>query len=163
MARKAFYSFHFDGDHWRASQVRQIGAIEGNAELSDNDWEAVKRKGDGAIEAWIDGQLSGRSCVIVLVGAHTAGRKWIKYEIRKAWELSKGVVGIRIHKLLNSKGDASSAGANPFAEFKVGDKALSTIVALYDPPGADSKAVYKSIADNIGGLVESAITTRSNY
>jgi hypothetical protein len=35
---KVFFSFHFDLDHWRASQVRNMGLLEGNAELSDNDW-----------------------------------------------------------------------------------------------------------------------------
>jgi hypothetical protein len=72
MARKVFYSFHFDNDHWRASQVRNMGALEGNSELSDNDWEAVKRGGDAAIQRWIDGQMLGRSCAVVLVGSETA-------------------------------------------------------------------------------------------
>ena len=163
MARRVFFSFHFDGDHWRASQVRQIGSLEGSDELSDNDWEAVKKKGDRAIEAWIDGQLQGRSCAIVLVGSATAGRPWINYEIKRAWEMKKGLVGIRIHKLLNSKGMSSSPGSNPFSAYNVGNASMSSIVTLYDPPGADSKAVYKSISDNIGSLVEAAIVTRNGY
>ena len=39
MARKCFYSFHYQPDNVRASQVRNIGAIEGNQPVSDNDWE----------------------------------------------------------------------------------------------------------------------------
>ena len=163
MARKVFYSFHFDGDHWRASTVRQIGAIEGNAELSDNDWEAVKKKGNAAIEKWITDQMSGRSCVIVLVGAGTAGRQWINYEIKKAWELKKGLVGIRINRLLNANSQTSSAGADPFAGFNVNGTSLSSIVTLYNPPGADSKAVYKSISDNISDLCEKALAIRARY
>src|SRR5262249_44443871 len=126
MARKVFFSFHFDGDHWRASQVRQIGSLEGNDELSDNDWEAVKKKGNAAVENWINGQLSGRSCAIVLVGAATAGRQWIDYEIKKAWELKKGLVGIRIHKLLNSKSQPATPGANPFSAFNLNGTPLSS-------------------------------------
>jgi hypothetical protein len=49
MARRAFFSFHFDADNWRASQVRNIRAIEGNPPTSDNDWETVKKGGDAAI------------------------------------------------------------------------------------------------------------------
>ena len=30
MARKAFFSFHYQPDNWRVSQVRNIGVIEGN-------------------------------------------------------------------------------------------------------------------------------------
>src|SRR5579862_8725184 len=74
MARKAFYSFHYNPDNWRASQVRNMGAIEGNAAVSDNDWETVTKGGDAAIEKWIAGQLKGRSCTVVLVGKDTAGR-----------------------------------------------------------------------------------------
>ena len=53
MARRAFYSFHYAPDAWRASTVRNIGAIEGNRPATDNDWEAVKRGGDDAIKRWI--------------------------------------------------------------------------------------------------------------
>ena len=38
MARKAFYSFHYKNDNWRASTVRNIGSVEGNKPASDNDW-----------------------------------------------------------------------------------------------------------------------------
>jgi hypothetical protein len=163
MTRKVFFSFAFKDDYWRASQVRQIGSLEGNSELSDNDWEAVKKKGDAAVEAWIEGQFSGRSCAIVLVGSSTAGRPWINYELKRAWALKKGLVGIRINKLLNKLSEPSAAGANPFAGFNVKGTSLSSIVTLYDPPGADSKATYKSISDNIEKLVEAAITIRNRY
>jgi len=34
MARAVFYSFHYKPDNWRASKVRQMGALEGNQLLS---------------------------------------------------------------------------------------------------------------------------------
>lgn len=40
--------------------------------------------GDPAIEAWIDAEMNGRTCAIVLIGNGTANRKWINYEITKA-------------------------------------------------------------------------------
>ena len=73
--RRVFYSFHYIPDNWRASQVRNIGTVEGNKPASDNDWESITKKGDAAIKEWIDGQLSGRSCCVVLVGEKTANRK----------------------------------------------------------------------------------------
>ncbi len=36
MARKVFFSFHYKPDNGRASQVRNIGAIEGSQAVSDN-------------------------------------------------------------------------------------------------------------------------------
>src|SRR5947209_3168863 len=99
MARKVFFSFHYKPDNWRASQVRNMGLVEGNVPVSDNDWETVTRGGDNAIKKWIDDQLKGRSCAVVLVGANTAGRKWINYEITESWNSGKGLLGIHIHNL----------------------------------------------------------------
>ena len=68
MVRKVFYSFHYRPDSWRASQVRNIGGIEGNSPASDNDWETLTKGGDGAIKRWIASQMQGRTCTVVLVG-----------------------------------------------------------------------------------------------
>lgn len=162
MARKAFYSFHYKGDSHRASQVRNIGVIEGNQSVSPNDWESLKRQGDAAVKAWIAKEMTGKSCVVVLVGTETARRPWISYEIEKGWNDGKGVVGIRIHKLKNLDGYTASPGADPFAGFTLTDgRPMSSVVKLYDPPGADSKQAYAWIANNIEAAVEEAITIRN--
>ena len=160
MKRKTFFSFHFANDSWRASQVRNIGALEGNEPVSDNDWEEVKKKGDKAIENWIDNQLKGRSCTVVLIGAETANRKWIKYEIKKSWELEKGVVGIKIHNLKDQNGNQSVEGKNPFEQFSIGGINMSKIVKVYNPPYSVSTNVYDYIKNNIAGWVEEAIKIR---
>ena len=87
MGRKAFFSFHFQNDVIRASQVRNMGVLEGNEPVSDNSWETVKKQGDAAVKKWIDNEMYGRSCVVVLVGAQTASRPWVKYEIEKGCDL----------------------------------------------------------------------------
>lgn len=163
MARRVFYSFHYKPDNWRASQVRNIGAIEGNKPVSDNDWETVTKGGDKAIERWISDQMTGRSCVVVLIGSGTAGRKWINHEIVKGWDAGKGVLGIYIHRLKDSGGEASTKGANPFdyiTHAPTEDK-LSSIVKVYDPPGATSTDVYNHIKDNIEAWIDKAIEIRS--
>ena len=85
MKRQVFYSFHYKNDVMRVAQIRNIGAIEGNKPVSENEWEEVKKKGNQAIEKWIDDNMQNRSCVIVLVGEETSNRQWVKYEIEKAW------------------------------------------------------------------------------
>lgn len=45
MTRKCFYSFHYEPDNWRASQIREMGSLEGNRPATDNDWEEVKKGG----------------------------------------------------------------------------------------------------------------------
>src|SRR4051794_20658503 len=113
MARRIFHSFRYSYDWFRVQTIRQIGAIEGQKLLSSNGWEEVKKKGDKAIQAWIDEQLRGRSCVVVLIGNATAGRRWVNYEMKKGWADGKGVVGVHIHRLKNSKKEQGTKGANP--------------------------------------------------
>lgn len=72
MPRKTFFSFHYKPDCSRAAQVRNMGMVDGNVPVSDNDWESVTRGGEDAIKRWIAGQLEGRSCTVVLVGQNTA-------------------------------------------------------------------------------------------
>lgn len=163
MARRAFYSFHYKPDNWRASQVRQMGVLEGNSPCSDNDWETITRGGDAAIQRWIDNQLDGKSCAIILVGTNTAGRKWIDYEIKKAWTDGKGVFGIHVHNLKDLSGDQCTKGANPFTSFTVGSTSLSSIVKCHDPPYSDSKAAYGYIKTNLEAWIETAITIRGQH
>ncbi|MEV4291101.1 TIR domain-containing protein [Nonomuraea bangladeshensis] len=163
MARKVFYSFHYVPDNWRAATVRNAGVVEGNHPISDNDWEQVKAGGDTAIQAWIDKQFIGKSCAVVLIGSQTAGRKWINYEISKAWKDGKGVVGVYIHNLKNVEGKQTSKGRNPFSDFTLGGVALSSVVRAYDPPFTLSTYVYDHIKTNLEGWVEEAIEIRGRY
>ena len=164
MARRVFYSFHYKPDSWRASQVRNMGVIEGNRPVSDNDWEEITGAGDRAIEKWIADQMDGKSCAVVLIGANAAGRKWINYEIIKSWNDKKGVLGIYIHNLQDSGGKQSTKGRNPFDDITVGKTtSLSKIVKAYDPPSYVSTYVYNHIKENLAGWVDEAIRIRDNY
>ena len=164
--RQVFYSFHYKPDNWRAAQVRNIGVVEGNAPASDNDWETIKGRGGDAIRRWINAQMRGRSCTIVLVGSNTAGRKWIEYEIKKSWQDGKGVAGIYIHELLDQEGKVSVKGKNPFNNIVISttqrDMILSERVKCYYPRGDDSKEKYAWISNNLSAIVEKAIKIRNN-
>jgi len=98
-----------------------MGVIEGNPPASVNDWETVKCKGDKAIKDWIDQNMNYRSCVIVLVGEETANRKYVQYEIEKAWKDGKGLLGIYIHNLICPNNGKCRQGANPFDSFTFKD------------------------------------------
>jgi Thoeris protein ThsB, TIR-like domain len=142
-----------------------MGVVDGNKPATDNDWETITKGGDRAIQKWIDDQLDGKSCNVVLIGENTAGRKWIKYEIKTAWNDKKGLVGVYIHKLKDLDGNQSSKGRNPFEDFNLGEKkkSLSSIVKAYNPPYSDSKEVYAYIYDNLTDWIEEAIDIRDNY
>lgn len=165
MVRRCFYSFHYEQDAWRTAQVRNIGKVDGSKTTTDNHWEEIKKGGDIAIRRWIDAEMKGRTCTIVLVGSATAKRRWIDYEIKKSWELEMGVTGIYIHGLLNSSKETSTMGQNPFSHISVGSSktSLSSIVKCYNPQGKDSKEKFGSIRDNIEEIVEEAIEIRLSY
>nr|MBP9871506.1 TIR domain-containing protein [Nitrosomonas sp.] len=141
--------------------VRNMGIVEGQPLLSDHDWEEVEKGGDKAIEKWIDDQMTGKSCIVVLIGKDTASRKWVKHEIKKAWDAKKGVVGIYIHNLKNKDGEQTTQGSNPFDNITVDGKKLSSIVNAHNPPYSVSTNVYDHIKSNIDDWVEKAIEIRS--
>jgi len=159
LAKSVFYSFHYTRDSWRVQQIVKIGALEGQPILNAQDWESVKRQGDAAIKKWINDQMSYKKAVVVLIGAETAGRPWVKHEITKAWNDKKPLVGIRIHGLADSAGNTDLPGADPFAKitFPTGGS-LASYVPVFSPSGSTSKAVYADIAANIGTWVDSAYT-----
>lgn len=164
MARHTFFSFHYKPDNSRAAQVRNMGVVEGNKPVSDNDWEKVTKKGDAAIKKWIADQLHGRSCTVVLVGSNTAGRKWVNHEIVTSWEDGMGVVGIHIHGLKNLDGETTAKGSNPFDPIGYGDtgKKLSSVVKCYTPSGSNSKERYAWIKKYLENAVEEAIEIRNS-
>lgn len=114
MARKVFFSFHYERDAWRAAQVRNSNitqSIKGYVDKAE--WEEIKRKGDKAIKDWIDVQMKGTSVTIILIGNETADRKWVKYEIEKSIEKGNGLLGVYIHRLRNKDGEKDEKGQNP--------------------------------------------------
>lgn len=159
--RRAFFSFHYANDAWRAGQVRNVGVVEGNEPVADNTWEEVVKKGDDNIRRWINGQMEGRTVAIVLIGKDTASRKWVRYEIERAWNEGLGVFGIYVHGLKDREGLQSEKGSNPFELFSFeSGKKLSQVVKVYDPPYKCSTNVYDYIKDNISRWAEDAVNAR---
>jgi hypothetical protein len=79
---QVFHCFHFNPASQRVSQVRNMGVIDGQQLLSSNDWGAVNQGDDKAIREWINRQMAGRSCVVVLKSSLAS---WVEeaIEIRK--------------------------------------------------------------------------------
>lgn len=167
MARRVFFSFHFDNDHSRTHQVRNMKSLEGNSSVTPNKWEEIKRSGDAAIKKWIDDNMNGKSCLVVLIGSQTSTRRWVRYEIKKAWEDKRGVLGIHIHGLKDLTGNTSSKGNSPFPDVKVSQAgkllSLGNAPTLKSPSGRTSKDVYASIQDGIDDWIEEAIQNRAEY
>jgi sugar-specific transcriptional regulator TrmB len=77
-------------------------------------WEEAKRKGEAAVKKLIDDGLDNTSVTVVCIGAKTAGRKYINYEIDQSIKRGNGIVGVQIHHLKDSSGNTDSLGNIPY-------------------------------------------------
>lgn len=116
MARKVFFSFHYERDVRRVVQVRNSWVIrpEGEAQpfYDKAEFEEAKKR-SGGIEKWIEEQLKGTSVTVVLFGAETYDREWVRHEIRRSYELKKGILAIDIHRVKDPQKGADIQGKNP--------------------------------------------------
>ena len=156
MARRVFFSFHYDRDIWHANVVRNSWVTQERESAGFWDaslWEKTKKRGDEAIRRLIDEGLKGSSVTAVLIGADTSGRKWVEYEIKESHNNGKGLLGVYIHKIEDVFGNPDSKGRNPFDDFHITENGkkvlLSQIYPTYDWVNNDG---YK----NFGGWIEEA-------
>ncbi|GEM_PF-208168 len=149
--RRTFYSFHYERDAMRAAQVRNYNTIADEDEIGVIDaakWEEIKRAGDGAIKNWIQSQLESTSVTAVLIGAETADREWVRYEIVESWNRGNAVVGIRIHNVKDPRVGVDIAGRNPFEGLMLADGTpLSNCCRVYDWVEDDGRANMGRWAD----------------
>ena len=140
MARRVFFSFHYEKDVWRAGQVRNSWVTKPDREAAGFwdavAWEEVKKKGEDAINRWINKQLKGTSVTVVLIGAETSERKYVNYEIEQSYKKGNGLLGVYLHKLKDKDGKVDYKGKNPFDNFYIERNGrrvyLSEIYLTYD-------------------------------
>lgn len=116
MARRVFFSFHYDNDVWRANQVRNSNVVAGPdlaGFFDHSEYEEAKKQGWDAIRRMILRHLNGTSVTVVLIGSETANRPWVKYEIEQSIERKNGLLGIQIHHLQNWAKQISWPGPIP--------------------------------------------------
>src|SRR5207249_3804521 len=104
-------------------QVRNAGIVEGNAPVSDNNGETIARGGDVTIKRWIDGQLDGKSCEVVL---NRQCHRWAEMDqVRDREGVERPKRGSR-----SRSGNQSTRGRDPFDDLTMDrdGKKLSSIV-----------------------------------
>lgn len=161
MARRVFFSFHYENDCRRAAQVRnsnviQTNTIEAPGFVDKAQWEAVQRQGDNAISSWIRNQMKGTSVTVVLIGSQTVSsdnkvRPWVKFEIDESLKKSNGLLGVYIHSCNDPLTGIDIKGKNPFDHLLFGGTRtrLSTKFPVYDWTLDNGRA-------NLGSWIERA-------
>lgn len=102
MARRVFFSFHYDNDINRSMTVRNSWVTQGKEAagfIDKAEFEQIKRQGESAIHRWINRQLEGTSVTVVLIGSETLNRPFVQYEIRKSIERGNAVIGVYVHNI----------------------------------------------------------------
>ncbi len=155
MARKVFFSFHFDRDIWRVGQVRNAWLTKPDREEAGYwdkaKWEQVKRQGDDAIKSWINNSLNGTSVTVLLIGSETSTRRWVQHELWRSYERGNGMVGITIHNIKDKFGTPDAPGSIAVPVFQQDGQThyFSELYPVYD-------WVLDNGYTNIGSWVEQA-------
>lgn len=116
MPRNVFFSFHYQRDIFRVNQIRNIPEIVGSAAAGFRDaslWEEAKRESDATIKRLIDTALEYTTVTVVCIGAATAARKFINYEIEQSLLRGNGLVGVQIHHLIGHDKMPDAVGEVP--------------------------------------------------
>ncbi len=157
MARRVFFSFHYEKDNVRAGQVRNSNVTKRDLEtagyIDAADWEEIKKGGDKAIKEWIADNLKNTSVTAVLIGTETSTRDWVTYEIQESYKRGNGMIGIYIHNCKDFNSQTCAKGPNPFDNLYITEngqkKYLSEIYPTYD-------WINDKGYDNLGDWVENA-------
>ena len=93
MARRVFFSFDYDRDIWRVSQVHNCWVTKPDRETAGfvdaASWEKMNWKGEKAVIKWIDRELERTSVTVVLIGCQTSSSELVEYEIKRSRLLGK--------------------------------------------------------------------------
>ena len=157
MARRTFFSFHHKRDVFRAGQVRNSWVTQDRQDAGfwdSAEWEKVKKNDTATIHKWIDEQMKGTSVTVVLIGAETSERKHVGYEIQQSHSNGKGMLGIYVHNLKDTRtGLTDNKGNNPFANWSIQKDGKKVLLSQMYP-------TYDWVSDNgrqnIGDWIEIA-------
>lgn len=89
--------------------------------------EVAKTKGAEVVRGLIDEALEDTEVTAVLIGAKTARRRWVNYEIKQSALRGNRLLAIQIHNLKGSDGRYGRQGENPFANFDLDEDRLYTL------------------------------------
>ena len=138
MARRVFFSFHYENDINRSMTVRNSWVTQGKEAagfIDKAEFEKVKRQGEATVHRWIDKQLEGTSVTVVLIGTETLNRPFVQYEICKSLERGNAVIGVHINGIRDMRTQKTSLKGNPH-----------TIIGSFSD---NRPAYFDSVADGI--------------
>ena len=160
MARRVFFSFHYQPDVHRAQVVRNSWVTKPDRETAGffdaSVFESKKRTSDDALKRFLNDGLNGSSVTCVLAGSETASRRWVRYELLRSFVEGKGMLAIAIHGIPNMQRQLANAGTNPLA--RLGGEIKNGTLKFKESDGSNwtwstdvPSMPESSVAYNLGG------------
>ena len=123
MARHTFFSFHYVKDVMRAQVVKNAWVTQDRVDSGFFDKSAFEKaqiESRDSLKRFLTGKLEGTSVTCVCIGAQTFARPWVRYEIIRSFQQSKGLLGIKLDQVKCAQSvkqgltGYEQCGANPF-------------------------------------------------
>jgi MTH538 TIR-like domain (DUF1863) len=121
MARRTFFSFHYEPDVSRAWVARNswvtkvaLGEREDAGFFDSSVFEAKERESPEVLKRFLREGLRNTTVTCVLVGARTTLRRWVRYEIIQSFIRGNGLLAVRVHSIRNLDNKTAERGGNPF-------------------------------------------------
>lgn len=134
MARRVFFSFHYERDVRRIVQIRNSWVVRPGDDAQPfydkAEFEEAKKRA-GGIEQWIEEQLKGCSVTVVLFGAETYERDWVKHEILRSYQLGKGMLAIDIQGVKDPQKGVDVQGRNPLLHWQANNVPFTQLYKTY--------------------------------
>jgi hypothetical protein len=119
--KRIFVSYHFDRDKnyknlllaWNSNSHFDFHMRDDSADLSVNSIDSA------VIKRTISAKINKGNYFIVIIGSATKSCEWVKWEIKKAKELKKKIVAVKINRRHQAPDELYGAGAAWAYSFKL--------------------------------------------
>ena len=161
MARRLFFSFHYQDDIFRVNTVRNSDVTKKNVEYSgywDHSlWEEAKKKSPDELRKLINDGLKGTSVSVTLAGSKTYLRPWVRYEIAKSFERGSGLLTVNISGIKDAKTQLTSTqGPDPLEYLYYSIDAGGKSASLHQYVDGAWKSYMTIATDSLSAAAKSA-------
>ncbi|HWR14029.1 MAG TPA: TIR domain-containing protein [Terriglobales bacterium] len=118
MARRVFFSFHYKRDVIRANIVKNSWVTQDREDagfFNSSVFESKQRTSEDALRRFLDDGFFNTTVTCALIGAETAWRRWVRYELFRSVIRGNALLGVTIHNIPNFLKQTDQPGWNPFA------------------------------------------------
>lgn len=121
MARRTFFSFHYQPDVWRVNIVKNCWVVKPVDQIADgfldgSVFEASRRESPDELKSFLRKGLENSSVTCVLVGTDTHERRWVRYEIVQSILKGNGLLSVDIHDLEDMNEFTTTKGIDPLTQ-----------------------------------------------